>query len=59
VVHPTTHLVTREIGRETKPRAGSSEPDGALYQTMPGGGARDWSVPAFGLAPMDFGFADE
>jgi hypothetical protein len=35
------------------------EPDGTIYQTRPGGGARDWSVPPVELEPMDSGFGDE
>jgi hypothetical protein len=35
------------------------EQHGTLYQTLPGGGARDWSVPPIDLAPMDFGFGEE
>jgi hypothetical protein len=34
------------------------EPDGTIYQTQPGGGARDWSVPPIELEPLS-GFGDE
>jgi hypothetical protein len=41
------------------PRTVYDADSGTLYQTLPGGGARDWSAPSITLEPMDFGFGDE